>query len=264
MDYTFFGDVMNFSIENLELLSVLQLISPPYLFNPGRPSHAFVFRRSGAIDYDFGSWQTRQEPGEVMLIPQSTVFSATLASKEESRYTAINFQGDFSLNEPKKLNLGKDTVHVYSILDRCASMDPERDRFSMLSDFYRIAAYLDQQGENSQYSQDSLALIEPALEMIRKDLFDPELKVGLLHVVCSLSDTYFRNLFIARFGVVPKQYILDRRLIHAKQLLESGDCRYVSDAARLSGFEDPLYFSRIYKARYGHPPSDDAIRITDI
>lgn len=199
-----------------------------------------------------------------MLIPKGTVFSATLASKEESRYTVVNFQGNFSLTEPKKLNLGKDTVHIYDALDHCAAMDPERDRFSMLSDFYKIAAYLDRQGENSRYRLDSLALIEPALEMIRRDLYDPELRVGLLHVVCSLSDTYFRNLFVARFGVVPKQYILDRRLIHAKQLLESGECRFVSDAARLSGFEDPLYFSRIYKARYGHPPSDDALRITDI
>ena len=264
MDYTDFGDIMKFSIENLELLSVLQLISPPYLFNPGRPSHAFVFRRSGAVDYDFGTWQTRQEPGDVMLIPKGTVFSAALVSKEESLYTVLNFLGDFSLTEPKKLTLGKDAVHIYNLLDRCAAMDTERDRFSMLSDFYQIAAHLDRLEESNAYDQDSLALIEPALEMIRRDLYDPELRVGLLHVVCSLSDTYFRNLFVARFGVVPKQYILDRRLIHAKQLLESGDCRFVNDAARLSGFEDPLYFSRIYKARYGHPPSDDAARITDI
>lgn len=264
MDYTVFGDIMLFHIENLELLSVLQLFSPSYLFNPGRPSHAYVFRRSGAIDYDFGSWQTRQEPGEVLLIPKGTVFSATLVGKAASQYTVVNFQGDLSTTEVKKLTLGKEMMQVYDWLDRCAAMDPERDRYWMLSDFYKITALLSQLMPNDAYNQDSMDLIKPALEMIRKDLYNPELKVGLLHVVCSLSDTYFRNLFIARFGVVPKQYILDRRLIHAKQLLESGECRFVSDAARLSGFEDPLYFSRIYKARYGHPPSEDTIRITDI
>lgn len=255
---------MVFSIENLELLSVLQLVSPPYLFNPGRPSHAYVFRRSGAIDYDFGSWQTRQEPGEVLLIPKGTVFSATLVGNEESQYTVVNFQGDFSLTEAKKLTLGNEMRNVYDWLDQCAAMDPERDRYWMLSEFYRITAQLSQQQPQSTYNQERMDMIQPALEMIHRDLYDPELRVGLLHVVCSLSDTYFRNLFVARFGVVPKQYILDRRLIHAKQLLESGECRFVSDAARLSGFEDPLYFSRIYKARYGHPPSDDALRITDI
>ena len=94
---------MEFYIENLELLSVLQLESPGYLFNPGRPSHAYVFRRSGAIDYDFGTWKTRQEPGEVLLIPKGTVFSATLASQEKSLYTVVNFQGDLSLTEVKIL-----------------------------------------------------------------------------------------------------------------------------------------------------------------
>ena len=255
---------MNFHIDKLELLSVLQLVSPPYLFNPGRPSHAFVFRRCGAIDYDFGTWQTRQEAGEVLLIPKGTVFSATLVGQEQSNYTVVNFQGDFSLKNVMKLTLGPEMIRVYNWLDRCAAMDPERDRYWMLSEFYRIAAQLAQFQQADTYKESSLALIEPALELIRKNLYDPELKVGLLHVVCSLSDTYFRDLFVARFGVVPKQYILDRRLIHAKQLLESGECRYVSDAARLSGFEDPLYFSRIYKVRYGHPPSDDAARITDI
>ena len=255
---------MNFHIENTELLSVLQLVSPACIVTPERPSHAYVFRRSGAGDYDFGSWQTRQEPGEVMLIPKGAVFTATLVGAEESKYTVVNFQGDFSLTEPKKLTLGKDMMQVYQWLDRCAAMDPERDRYWMLSDFYRITAQLTQQQQNASFAPESMDLIQPALKMIRKDLYDPGLKVGLLHVVCSLSDTYFRNLFVARFGVVPKQYILDRRLIHAKQLLESGECRFVSDAARLSGFEDPLYFSRIYKARYGHPPSEDAARITDI
>ncbi|MBR4016448.1 MAG: helix-turn-helix transcriptional regulator [Oscillospiraceae bacterium] len=251
---------MEFYIENLELLSVLQLVSPARLPVPGRPSHAFIFRRSGCVDYDFGTWQTRQNPGEVMLIPKGTVFTATLTDGMESTYTAVNFQGIFSLKEAKKLTLGAEMVKIYAWLDRCAAMDPDRDRYWMLSDFYRIVAQLAQQKQHHYYSQDTMSLIEPALERIQKDLFDPELKVGLLHESCGLSNTYFRSLFVARFGETPKQYILDRRLTHAKQLLESGECRLVSEAARLSGFEDPLYFSRVFKARYGYPPSMDVMR----
>ncbi len=251
---------MEFHIENLELLSVLQLVSPPTFVVPARPSHGFVFRRSGAIDYDFGSWQTRQDAGEVMLLPKGTVFSATRAGEEESAYTIVNFQGDFSLTEAKKLTLGSKMMEIFCRLDRCAAMDPERDRYWILSDVYGIIAKLAQQEQHSYYSKETMTIIEPALELLRKKLFDPDLNVELLHVVCGLSDTYFRNLFVARFGVSPKKYILDRRLIHAKQLLESGECRLVREAARLSGFEDPLYFSRIFKARYGYPPSTKVIR----
>ena len=250
---------MEFSIENLQQLSVLQLVSPLKLDVPGRPSHAFIFRRSGTVDYDFGTWLTRQKPGEVMLIPKGTVFTSTQVGDQESVYTAVNFQGDFSLQEAKKMTLGAEMVKVYAWLDRCISMDPERDRYWILSDFYRITAQLAQQEQHHYYSQNTMSLIEPALERIQRDLFDPELKVSQLHKACGLSNTYFRNLFVARFGVVPKKYILDRRLLHAKQLLESGECRYVSEAARLSGFEDPLYFSRVFKTQYGYPPSADII-----
>lgn len=251
---------MKFYIDNIQLLSVLPLVSPPKLYNPSRPSHALVFRHCGAIDYDFGTWQTRQEPGEVLLIPKGTSFTATQVGHTESKYTVINFQGDFSVTEVKKLILGEEIVKVYAWLDRCAAMDPDRDRYWILSDFYRIIAQLAQQEQTNYYSQGSLSLLAPALEILQKDLFSSELKVGQLHVACGISDTYFRSLFAARYGVSPKKYILDRRLIHAKQLLDSGECSKVSDAARLSGFEDPLYFSRAFKARYGYPPSVAVIR----
>jgi len=253
------GDIMDFYIENLELLSVLQLVSPPRFVVSGRPSHGLVFRRSGAVDYDFGTWKTRQEQGEVILLPKGTVFTATPANETESTYTVINFLGDFSVNEVKNLTLGSEMINIYTRLDRCAAMDPERERYWILSDFYGIIAQLAQQEQHKDFSKDKLSLIEPALELIRKNLYDPDLNVQLLHAVCGLSRTYFRSLFVARFGVSPKKYILDRRLIHAKQLLESGECRFVREAARISGFEDPLYFSRIFKARYGYPPSEISV-----
>ncbi len=191
----------------------------------------------------------------MMLIPKGTVFSATRACEEESAYTIVNFRGNFSLTEAKKLTLGTEMMEIFGRLDRCAAMDPERDRYWLLSDIYGIIAQLAQQEQHSYYSKDTMTLIEPALELLRKKLLDPDLNVEMLHEVCGLSNTYFRSLFVARFGVSPKKYILDRRLIHARQLLESGECRFIREAARLSGFEDPLYFSRIFKARYGYPPS---------
>ena len=97
------------------------------------------------------------------------------------------------------------------------------------------------------------------MEYLRKHLFDPELSVGQLHPMCNISDTYFRALFAARFGMRPKKYILDRRLAQAKQLLDSGECAQVSEVARLCGFDDDLYFSRVFKNRYGYPPTKNQV-----
>lgn len=251
---------MRFFIDNFKLLSILQFVSPPKFDSGNRPNHALLFRHSGVVDYDFGSWQTRQEPGEVLLIPKGSLYTSRPVGQTKSKYTVINFQGDFSITEPQKLSLGAEKEQILSLLDRCAAMDSDLDRYWIHSDFYRIVALLEQQANSDCHSPVSLSRIAPALEILRKDLFNPELKVDLLHTACGISHTYFRTLFIARFGLSPKKYIMNQRLIHAKQLLDSGECRDVSETARLSGFEDPMYFSRVFKARYGYPPSKGIVK----
>ncbi|MDO4487832.1 MAG: AraC family transcriptional regulator [Eubacteriales bacterium] len=251
---------MNLNIDNLKLISVLKPVSPQKIQIPSRPSHAYVFRESGAVDYDFAGFKTRQEAGEVLIIPKGTAFTANLVGNEESRYTVINFDGDFSITKAMKLNLGSEALRIFAILDNLAAMDHERDIFWMLSGFYEITARLLKTEQADYHTRETLSLMEPALKLLRHDLFNPTLKVSALHEACGISDTYFRTLFTSQFGVSPKKYILDRRLIHAKQLLDSGECSSVGDAAELSGFEDPLYFSRVFKNRYGYPPSLDLVK----
>jgi AraC-like DNA-binding protein/ligand-binding sensor protein len=53
-----------------------------------------------------------------------------------------------------------------------------------------------------------------------------------------------------------KQYQLDVRLQQAAELLKAMPNRPVAEIARLSGFEDPFYFSRIFHKRIGLSPSD--------
>lgn len=59
----------------------------------------------------------------------------------------------------------------------------------------------------------------------------------------------FRNLVRAKFS----QYLRDRRLSHAEALLKNGVSN-INDVAELSGFSDPIYFSKLFKQRYGVSP----------
>ena len=67
------------------------------------------------------------------------------------------------------------------------------------------------------------------------------------------SVNHFTRLFRQRTGTTPKQYLLTRRLAQARALLAAG--LPVQQAARRSGFDDPLYFSRLFKQLFGVPPS---------
>ena len=62
---------------------------------------------------------------------------------------------------------------------------------------------------------------------------------------------HFRRLFQEATGVAPHQYLLNLRLNHAKRLLGTWP---VSEVARRVGFNDPLYFSRIFKKKVGVSP----------
>jgi AraC-like DNA-binding protein len=74
---------------------------------------------------------------------------------------------------------------------------------------------------------------------------------NLLYV--SRSQLY-RKLLILR-GVTPSVYIQEKRLKHARQLLELGEMTSVKAVAHAVGMRKVRYFSEQFKARYGQLPS---------
>lgn len=68
---------------------------------------------------------------------------------------------------------------------------------------------------------------------------------------------YIRKLFKNETGVTPHRYLSDIRLqTAAENLSVSGQQDFsVSEIARLCGFREPLYFSRMFKKKYGVSPS---------
>lgn len=71
------------------------------------------------------------------------------------------------------------------------------------------------------------------------------------------SGDYLRKLFQKEFGVTPHQYLNNKRLqIAAEALINTaGSGNSVADIALMCGFRDPLYFSRMFKKKYGSSPS---------
>ncbi len=71
------------------------------------------------------------------------------------------------------------------------------------------------------------------------------------------SYDYLRKLFQKEMGVTPHRYLVDKRLKMAAELLvtdDSAGARTIMDIAFLCGFRDSLYFSKMFKKRYGVAP----------
>jgi AraC family transcriptional regulator len=69
-----------------------------------------------------------------------------------------------------------------------------------------------------------------------------------------LGKSYFSRAFKAHFGRSPQQYILERRVARAQQLMLVNDCR-LCDVAQACGFADQAHLSRMFRRLVGAAPN---------
>jgi len=68
------------------------------------------------------------------------------------------------------------------------------------------------------------------------------------------SLTTFKELFNEYYGVSPRAWISERRLLHAHKLLLTSQMSMV-DIAMEAGFSSQSYFTQSYRRRFGTTPS---------
>lgn len=69
----------------------------------------------------------------------------------------------------------------------------------------------------------------------------------------SLSEYHFFRLFKSTFNISPQQYLTEKRMSEALNLLRSGN-HSVSETAVATGFSDVYSFSRAFKKHFGFSP----------
>ncbi|GAB2830003.1 helix-turn-helix domain-containing protein [Ferruginibacter profundus] len=79
---------------------------------------------------------------------------------------------------------------------------------------------------------------------------------GIAEIVkhCNMSSFHFFRSFKQAFGCSPYQYIINKRLEHAKILIRTGES--FTSIALQCGFADLFSFSKAFKKLYGASPSD--------
>lgn len=95
--------------------------------------------------------------------------------------------------------------------------------------------------------------LETARSFIQ-DNFRSDISISQIAETAGLSVSYFRRLFHEAYGCAPMQYLMNLRIESASELLLSGEVN-VTEAARMSGFEDIYYFSSLFRKKTGSTPS---------
>lgn len=100
--------------------------------------------------------------------------------------------------------------------------------------------------------------VETAINQIVTNFSDPFYDLSQIMTHIHMNPDYFRKLFKKEMGISPLKYLTQIRISHAKRLLRlkhrSG--MSIQEISWLSGFQDSLYFSRVFKKVTGVPPQD--------
>lgn len=67
--------------------------------------------------------------------------------------------------------------------------------------------------------------------------------------------SYLVSIFKICYGLTPMDYLVNKRIDEAKVLLEDGSLK-IKDIASVVGYEDSLYFSKVFKKFTGVSPKE--------
>ena len=111
---------------------------------------------------------------------------------------------------------------------------------------------------SSSIFQQMLQLRNPVKTDIRRIVeknYTSPVSIEQLAYLSGRSLSSFKRDFSDIYGEPPAQWIREKRLTKARQMLEFSHS-HVSDVAYSLGFENPTHFSRIFKQRFGVSPSE--------
>lgn len=98
-----------------------------------------------------------------------------------------------------------------------------------------------------------ITYVEEALRYIESN-YSQSVNIQVIADYLNIERTYLYRLFKDITGSSPQEYLLYYRIRRACSLLAETELP-VSDIARSVGYEDALYFSRLFKQKKGRTPT---------
>ncbi len=214
-----------------------------------RITNELILKVSGQTIITVDRSSAAETAGTVRFMPETPEHSQYICQTvEPGSYYYFKFK---SKNAPREMR--RIQVKNYQTLERLFvrmwqvwTMKKDGWYHAALSIAYEIFAVLEQQ---SYLPSGQAKVLLPAMNEIERHLVE-NIDVSHLHELCGVSYTYFKQLFIRRYGVPPQRYITKLRMSMACEQLTMGD-QSITEIAQSLGYSNVHYFSRLFKKEHG-------------
>ncbi len=215
----------------------------------------------GSAQYQIEEKKYNVSAGDLLCIPTGTLRVAVSPPEDLMECYAANLQlrslygQDAPFPFPLVCSIGyhQDIVSLYNELNyEWLRREPGhimKSRAIFLSILHRFFELI-------VYQNDSGTIDKRIKKVIRyiTDHFNEPLTIHKVAELSGLNHVYFGALFKQSTGMTFRQYLMAIRLNQAENMLKSGEYN-VNEAAQHCGFSDIFYFSKVFKASKGLPPS---------
>lgn len=223
------------------------------------PQHGDCWRvfyfTQGTGAYTAGSIVLPYQPGTILVFPPDAAPAHTADSPTQGillhiRRITLVFRQPYALQDDANssiLHLMQDVLWHFS---------------SALGDSALLNAYgqlIVQHVSSSRPSAPRAQLVQDLAQSILQNYTNPLYELDELLKSAPYCYDYLCRLFRQEMHTTPHKYLADLRLQAAADQLAAGNSS-VSEVARLCGHHDPLYFSRMFKKKYGVSPREYARR----
>ena len=214
----------------------------------------FVFCLSGGGEYALGGHHLCFTRGDMVAVPPQTPHCS--AADKSFKIIQLHIERPtLLLKEPHVIH-GDGSPHLQAAFE--AALYHFRSELPakahLLTAYGRLivcyaAAYQTERGPSPVVADIEMA--------IRSRFTDPAYELEAYLRSLPFNYDYLRKLFQREMGVTPLQYLNSLRLHFAAEALLSAEASpgSVTDIARMCGFREPLYFSRMFKKKYGLSPT---------
>jgi len=236
-----------------------------YCWGPALRDHYLIhYVVSGKGKYSVEGKEFEISAGEIFLVYPSTIISYTADKKDPWEYYWVGFNG----TEAKRLIGMTAFERERPVIDYSANSDLKRLLFNiyssrgaetknealMLGRLYIFLARLIELGGKDQI-EDTLGkrYLKQAIQFISHN-YSNNIDVEEIAASAGISRSHLYRIFMSELGMAPSDYLTQYRVNKACTLLHESKFT-VTEVASSVGYEDALYFSRVFKRIKGASPT---------
>jgi YesN/AraC family two-component response regulator len=231
---------------------------------------------SGSVDYLIEGEKYTLKKGQVLISNPGIYHKELFDSNTNCRELHIGLTNLNLFNNTRKnyIDLGAKnilTMEKYKdeILKNCLEIIEEQKKYNQTSPFMlkslvmKLLVLLHRElneevpninsHEFSFKSREKKALVESITSYLSKN-YTEDISLYTLSKNMYLSPVYISKIFKDVMGDSPINYLIQIRLSKAKELLKDNNLS-IKAIANLVGYNDPYYFSKLYKKYYGISPN---------